>query len=112
MYYGVGVGGAIIVSPEWLGVSSLSNYKTQRDKLWQVLTIHGADAYICGHVHIFDASFTVDGVVQWLEGISGCQPVGQGRWTLWSINGDTATAQSLDESGNVTYTRVFQSTQP
>jgi hypothetical protein len=111
-YFAVGKGGVIITSPEWLDVASLGNYKSQRDKLWQVLKNHQVDAYLCGHVHIFDDSFTVDGIVQWLDGISGCHAVGENRWTLWSINGDTATANLLDENGNVTYTRVIQSSQP
>ena len=111
-YFSVGAGGSIILCPEWLGVSSLGNYTSQRDKLWQVLKTHQVDAYLCGHVHIFDDSFTVDGVVQWLDGNSGSTGVGNGRWTLWSINGDAATATLLDESGNVTYTRVIQSSQP
>jgi hypothetical protein len=111
-YYAVGADGVIATSPEWLGVSSLSNYRSQRDKLWQVLKNHGVDAYLCGHVHIFDDSFTVDGVVQWLDGNSGSTGVGNGRWTLWSIDGETATADLMDESGNATYTRVIQSSQP
>jgi hypothetical protein len=111
-YYAVGKGGALITCPEWLGVASLGNYKSQRDKLWQVLASHKVDAYLCGHVHIFDDSFTVDGVVQWLDGISGCHALGKNRWTSWGINGDTATADLLDENGNVTYTRVIQSSQP
>jgi hypothetical protein len=110
-YFAVGAGGALLHCPEWLGVSSLGNYTSQRDRLWQVLTAHGVDAYFCGHVHTFDDSFTVNGVVQWLQGLSGCKS-GDGSWTLWSINGDTATAQNLDESGNVTYTRIIQSSQP
>ena len=84
----------------------------QRAKFWQVLSSHGVDAYICGHVHIFDDGFVQDGVVQWLNGNSGSTGVPNGRWTIWSINGDTATANLLDESGNVTYTRVIQSSQP
>jgi hypothetical protein len=111
-YIAVGAGGGLTTSPQWLGVASLGNYKSQRDKLWQVLKNHQVDVYLCGHVHIFDDSFTVDGVVQWLDGISGCHSVGNNRWTLWSIDGDTATAQLLDESGNVTHTRVIQSSQP
>lgn len=111
-YIAVGAGGALATSPEWLGVASLGNYKSQRDKLWQVLASHGVDAYLCGHVHIFDDSFTVAGVVQWLQGISGCHAAGNNLWTLWSIDGDTATAQNMDENGNVVYTRVIQSSQP
>ena len=111
-YLAVGKGGALLTCPEWLDVASLGNYKSQRDKLWQVLANHKVDAYLCGHVHIFDDSFTVDGVVQWLDGISGCHALGENRWTSWSINGDTATADLLDENGTVTYTRVIQSSQP
>ncbi len=50
--------------------------------------------------------------VQWLNGNSGSTGTGNGRWTLWSIDGDTATARLLDENGNVTYTRAIQSSQP
>ncbi|MEW6367319.1 MAG: metallophosphoesterase [Acidobacteriota bacterium] len=111
-YTAVGADGAILTCPAWLGVASLGTYKSQRDRFWQVLQAHGVDAYICGHVHIFDDSFTVGGIVQWLDGASGCVRTGNGRWTLWTIDGDTATAQNMDESGNVTYTRVIQSSQP
>ena len=111
-YFAVGAGGSILVSPEWLAVSSLGNYTSQRDRLWQVLQAHNVDAYLCGHVHLFDDSITVDGVVQWLDGNSGSTGVGNGRWTLWSIDHDTATADLMDESGNVTYTRTILSSQP
>lgn len=111
-YFGMGTGGALIQSVEWLGDSSVADYQSQRDRFWQILSSHGADAYMCGHVHAFNDSFSSDGVVQWLCGNSGSTGVGNGRWTLWSIAGDTATADLLDESGNVTYTRVIQSSQP
>ena len=112
-YFAVGKMGAIQRSPEWLsGAADLGAYLSQRDKFWQVLSIHGVDAYICGHVHLCDDGFVEDGVVQWINGNSGNTGTGNGRWTLWAINGETATAQLLDESGNVTYTRVVQSAQP
>jgi hypothetical protein len=38
------------------------------------------------------------GVVQWLQGISGCHAAGENLWTLWNIDGDTATAQNMDEA--------------
>ena len=62
--------------------------------------------------HILDDRIHVDGVAQWLDGDSGSTGVGNGRWTLGSIDHDTATAQLLDENGNVTYTRVIASSQP
>ena len=111
-YFAVGKRGTIQSSPEWLGAANLGAFLPQRAKFWQVLSSHGVDAYICGHVHIFDDGFVQDGVVQWLNGNSGNTGTGLGQWTLWSINGETATAQLLDESGNVVYTRVVQSSQP
>lgn len=111
-YTAVGSGGGLATSPEWLGVASLGHYKSQRDKFWRVLKAHQVDVYLCGHVHIFDDSFTVDGVVQWLDGISGCHAPGGNRWTLWSVDGDWATAKLLDEQGDVTYTRSILSSQP
>lgn len=111
-YFAVGKGGTIQSSPEWLGAANLGAFLSQRARFWEVLKNHGVDAYICGHVHIFDDGFVQDGVVQWLNGNSGNTGTGLGQWTLWSINGETATANLLDESGNVTYTRVVQSAQP
>jgi len=111
-YYATGAGGALIQSVMWLGDSSIANYQSQRDRFWQILATHGADAYLCGHVHEFNDNFASDGVLQWLNGNSGSTGVGNGRWTLWNIDGDTATAQLMDESGNVTYTKVIQSSQP
>ena len=111
-YFAVGKGGTIQSSPEWLGAANLGAFLSQRTKFWQVLSSHGVDAYICGHVHIFDDGFVQDGVVQWLNGNSGNTGTGLGQWTLWSINGEAATAQLLDESGNVAYTRVIESSQP
>jgi hypothetical protein len=111
-YFAVGKGGTIQSSPEWLGAADLGAFFSQRAKFWEVLKRHGVDAYICGHVHLFDDGFVQDGVIQWLNGNSGNTGTGNGQWTLWSINGDTATANLLDESGNVAYTRVVQSAQP
>lgn len=112
LYFAAGEGGALFRSIMWMGDSSPANYQSQRDKFWQVMASHGVDAYLCGHVHTFNDDFTVDGVAQWLCGNSGSTGTGNGQWTLWSIDGDTATAQLLGESGNVAYTRVFQSKQP
>ena len=111
-YFASGVGGAILLSPMWMGDSSPANYQSQRDKFWRVLASHGVEAYLCGHVHTFNDDYTVDGVTQWVCGNSGSTGVGNGRWTLWSIDGEWATAQLLDEDGNVTYIRSFQSRQP
>ena len=111
-YFAVGKGGTIQSSPEWLGAANLGAFLSQRTKFWQVLSSHGVDAYICGHVHVFDDGFVQDGVVQWLNGNSGNTGTGLGQWTLWSINGEAATARLLDESGNVVHTRVIQSSQP
>lgn len=111
-YYATGANGTLVESLMWLGDSSLADYQSQRDRFWQILSTHGADAYLCGHVHESNDHFVQDGVVQWLCGNSGSTGVGNGRWTLWTIDGDTATADLLDEDGNVTHTRVIQSSQP
>ncbi|MFH0802305.1 MAG: hypothetical protein V2A78_07985 [bacterium] len=53
--------------------------------------------------------------MHWLNGNSGSvsdEEAGNNEWTLWTIHGDTATAQLIDDAGTVTYTRVIQSSQP
>ena len=120
-YLAVGQGGAVLDSPAWLPPGHLGSYKAQRDRFWQVLTSHNVDAYICGHVHNTDPSTWVTGPVrQWLNGDSGSKS-GLSRWTLWSINGDTATGQLLDQNGNPAglpsdpthpFTLTIQSSQP
>jgi hypothetical protein len=84
----------------------------QRDKFWNLLTRYKVDAYICGHHHGFNDQLGQGGVVQWLNGNSGCVEDAPNEWTLWTIQGDTATARLIDDAGNVTCTRVIQSSQP
>lgn len=84
----------------------------QRDKFWDILKEYKVDAYICGHHHGFDDQLGQGGVVQWLNGNSGCVEDAPNQWTLWTIHGDTATAQLIDDTGTVNYTRQIQSSQP
>ena len=89
--------------------------QAQRDKFWNLLIQYKVDAYICGHMHLFNDQLGQGGVVQWLNGNSGSvsdEEAGNNEWTLWTISGDTATAQLIDDAGTVTYTRVIQSSQP
>ncbi|MFH0802299.1 MAG: metallophosphoesterase family protein [bacterium] len=89
--------------------------EVQRDKFWNLLIQYKVDAYICGHMHLFNDQLGQGGVVQWLNGNSGsvsAGTAGNNEWTLWTISGDTATAQLIDDAGAVTYTRVIHSSQP
>ena len=80
----------------------------QRDKFWAVLTKHKADIYVCGHRHFFDDSFTVNGVVQWMNGNSGSVVDGKpNQYTVWTVNGNTITAELVNDTGITTYTRTF-----
>jgi hypothetical protein len=111
-YFGLGAAGTILLSPTWMGDSGLANYQSQRDKFLQVMVSHGVEAYLCGHVHTSNDSYGQEGILQWVCGDSGSTGVGNGHWTLWAIDGDWATAQLLDEDGNVCYIRSVQSRQP
>ncbi len=80
----------------------------QRDKFWAVLTKYKADIYVCGHQHLFDDSITVNGVVQWLNGNSGSVVGGKpNQYTVWTVSGNTITAELVNDAGVTTYTRTF-----
>ena len=100
--------------------------ESQRNKFWQTLEKYDVTAYLTGHEHLFNDQFAqgwdgkADGnpsnkVVQWLNGNSGA-PLDTStsifQYTVWSVNGNTVTAELIDQFGNVGYTRTFQSRQP
>lgn len=98
-------------------VGYLGTYPGQRDKLWSVLAKYKVDAYICGHQHLFNDQFGRDGVVQWINGNSGCitQPKGGrglNQWTLWKIQGNIATAELINDLGEIQYTRILHGSRP
>lgn len=73
---------------------------SQRNKFWNILAKYNVDAYICGHMHLFNTDLGEDNVIQWLNGNSGCKPVGKNQFTLWNIYGDSVTASPLNEDGS------------
>jgi len=79
----------------------------QRDKFWAVLVKNKADIYVCGHRHFFDDSITKDGVVQWMNGNSGSVVGGPNQYTVWTVNGNTITAELVNDAGITNYTRTF-----
>lgn len=109
------------------GPTGMAIYESERDQLWQVLVDHNVDAYITGHVHEFNdewgqksgTKWDNSSVVHWMNGDSGSvfdssdNPLpGQNHWTLWTVRGDTVTAELYNDFGNRVYTRVIQSSQP
>ncbi|MCI0476503.1 MAG: metallophosphoesterase, partial [Anaerolineales bacterium] len=102
-------------------------YPSERDRLWQILVNYNVDAYITGHMHIFNdewgqksgTKWDNSNVVHWMNGDSGSvfdssgNPVpGQNHWTLWIVKGDTVTAELYNDLGIKVYSRIIQSTQP
>jgi hypothetical protein len=102
-------------------------YEAERDALWQILVDHNVDAYITGHRHESNdewgqqsgTKWDYSSVVHWMNGDSGSvidasdQPMpGHNHWTLWTISGDTVTAELYNDFGNRVYSRVIQSSQP
>ncbi len=102
-------------------------YESERDQLWQILVQYNVDAYITGHVHEFNdewgqlsgTKWDKSSVVHWMNGDSGSvfdssdQPMpGFNHWTVWTVRGDTVTAELYNDFGNRVYTRVIQSAQP
>jgi hypothetical protein len=102
-------------------------YKDQRDALWQILVDYNVDAYITGHKHSSNdqwgqksgTKWDNHSVVHWMNGDSGSvfdasdNPLpGQNHWTLWTVTGDTVTAELYNDLGNRVHKRVIQSSQP
>jgi hypothetical protein len=94
--------------PTWGSLATMDNADPQqRDKFWAVLSKQGVDIYVCGHHHFFDDSITVNGVVQWMNGNSGSVKGGPNEYTVWTVNGNTLTAELVNDKGITTYTRTF-----
>ncbi|MEI6153833.1 MAG: CFI-box-CTERM domain-containing protein, partial [Deltaproteobacteria bacterium] len=103
-------------------------YKTQRDALWQILVDYNVDAYITGHKHssndqwgqVSGTKWDNSSVIHWMNGDSGSvfdastnQPLpGQNHWTLWTVNGETVTADLYNDFGDKVYSRTIQGYQP
>lgn len=96
--------------------SSLQYYPTARDSFWNILTSHQVDAYICGHIHLWNQDFFVasghgnqppdHSVRQVINGSCGAGLVsGYGgyfyHYVVWDIHGDTVRALVYDTTGNV-----------
>lgn len=109
------------------GPTGMAIYASERDQLWQILVDYNVDAYITGHVHEFNdewgqqsgTKWDNSSVVHWMNGDSGSvfdssdNPLpGQNHWTLWTVRGDTVTAELYNDFGNRVHTRVIQSSQP
>lgn len=109
--------------PSWTLYYLGSVSEAVRDQFWNMLVQYKVDAYICGHIHDFNDQLGQNGVVQWLNGNSGAvneaatptpgDPYADSNdFTLWQVDGDTVTAQLINEFGQVLYTRTFTSSQP
>ena len=96
-------------------------YKDQRDAFWQILVDYNVDAYITGHIYSSNdqwgqksgTKWDNHSVVHWMNGDSGSiEGTGKNHWTLWTVTGDTVTAELYNDLGNRVYKRVIQSAQP
>jgi len=91
--------------------SSLEYYPSARDSFWNILTSHHVDAYVCGHIHLWNQDFFVasghgnqppdHSVRQVINGTCGAPLVsGYGgyfyHYVVWDINGDTVRAHVYD----------------
>ncbi|MCX5814895.1 MAG: metallophosphoesterase [Proteobacteria bacterium] len=102
-------------------------HPADRDALWQILVDYNVDAYITGHIHssndqwgqVSGTKWDGKSVIHWMNGDSGSvfdasgNPMpGQNHWTLWTVNGETVTADLYNDFGNKVYSRTFQGYQP
>ena len=105
----------------------MSEYPAERDAFWQILVNYNVDAYITGHNHMFNdewgqksgTKWDNSSVVHWMNGDSGSihdasgkSLVGWNHWTLWTVRGDTVTAELYNDFGDKVYSRTIQSSQP
>lgn len=101
--------------PSNSGSSSLEWNPSDRDAFWQVMTGHGVEAYICGHIHLWnDDYFAASGygnapantatrqVV--CGGAGGGLVSGYGgnfyHFVVWDIDGASVVARVIDSYGN------------
>jgi Icc protein len=102
--------------PSNSGSSSLEWNAADRDTFWQVLAANGVEAYICGHVHLWNgdyfaaagygnapASTTTRQVI--CGGAGGTLVAGYGgnyyHFVVWDIDGGAVTARVIDSYGNL-----------
>lgn len=107
--------------------AGMAEYPVERDAFWQILVNYNVDAYITGHNHEFNdewgqnsgTKWNNSSVVHWMNGDSGSihdasgkSLVGWNHWTLWTVKGDTVTAELYNDLGDKVYSRTIQSAQP
>ena len=96
------------------GHSSLQDNPADRDSLWNILTSHHVDAYICGHIHLWNDDFFVASghgnrpadysVRQVINGGAGGSIVsGYGgdfsHYVVWDIDAESVAARIYDNTG-------------
>ena len=97
--------------------SSLQWNASDRDAFWQVLTSHHVEAYICGHIHLWNRDYFKAASAYGLAhapsdtttrqivcgGAGGSLVGGYGgkfhHFVVWDINGSAVTARVLDSLG-------------
>lgn len=107
--------------------NGMADYPAERDAFWQILVDYDVDAYITGHNHEFNdewgqksgTKWENSSVVHWMNGDSGSihdasgkSLVGWNHWTLWTVKGNTVTAELYNDLGDKVYSRTIQSAQP
>ncbi|GEM_PF-2311314 len=98
------------------GNSSLQWNAAARDSFWQVMTSHGVEAYICGHIHLWNKDFFTasgfgnppsDTTTRQIicGGAGGGLVSGYGgnfyHFVVWDIDGPSVAARVIDSYGNL-----------
>lgn len=110
------IGHAEAYPPSNSSSSSLEWNATDRDAFWNVMTSRGVEAYICGHIHLWnDDYFAASGYVNAPANTSTRQVVCGGaggslvsgyggnfyHFVVWDVNGAAVTARVIDSYGNL-----------
>jgi len=96
--------------------SSLEKYPADRDAFWNILLAYHVDAYICGHIHLWNRDFFISSgygnppadtsVKQIIDGTCGA-PITYGyggefyHFVVWDVNGREVKAKVVDNYGAV-----------